>query len=284
LVFYWWALPELVQRVPHVASIYDCTDDHTALPGGLVSPALVSRLEGRLLDAVDRSYVVSPALLEDRAGPGRRISVLSNGFDLRFFRKVEHAGFEVPESLRSIPRPIVGYAGGLGPRMDWELLGELTRRRPEWSFVFIGGDPRVAPEALHRRANVFFQATLPYSVALGAMSCFDVGAIPVRVQRFSRGNSFLKLLDYFAHGMPVVATPLPDTTEVAEASPGLLELAAHVGAWEASLARALEEPHSSPLREARRSYVSQRSVERRVGQMIRETLGDSSASCGESVQ
>lgn len=274
LLFYWWALPELIQSVPHVASIYDCTDDHAALPGGIVSAQVVTRLEGRLLDAVDRSYVVSSALLADRAGAGRRISVLPNGFDLAFFRQLEREGFEVPEALRPVPRPIIGYAGGLSPRMDWELLAEMARRRPQWSFVFVGGDPRAAPEMLHGCANVFFQPSIPYPEALGAISRFDVGTIPVRVQRFSRGNSFLKLLDYFAHGIPVVAPPLPDTSQVVEARPGLLRLAGDPDEWERSLAIALEEPEASPMRKARRAFVAERSVERRVTQMISETLDE----------
>lgn len=277
LVFYWWALPELVQRVPHVASIYDCVDDHTAMPGGLLAPTMIARLEGRLLDAVDRSYVVSDALLEDRAAPRRQIALLANGFDHRLFEQIEQDRSAVPEFLRSIPRPIVGYAGGLSTRLDWELLTELAVRRPEWSFVFVGGDPQVAPAALRSRANVYFERSMPYPAALAAIGCFDAGAIPVRVQQFSRGNSFLKLLDYFAHGIPVVATPVPDTSRVAQTSPGLLELAEGVDGWEAALARALEEPRRSPLRQARRAFARERSVERRVARMITDTLGDPEA-------
>lgn len=273
LLFYWWALPELVQSVPHAASIYDCTDDWTAIPGAFISPHVVSRLEGRLLDSVDRSYVVSSGLLEHRAGPGREISVLPNGFDLRFFRKLKRAGFAVPEALRSIPRPIVGYAGGLRSRMDWKLVMDLVRRRAEWSFVFVGGDPRDAPEALHHQPNVFFHRSMPYAAALGAISCFDVGTIPALNQRFSRGNSFLKLLDYFAHGIPVVAPTLPDTCRVEESYPGLLHLAEDADEWETALARAVEEPAASPLREARRGYVEDQSAERRVARMLGEALG-----------
>jgi glycosyltransferase involved in cell wall biosynthesis len=274
LLFYWWALPELVHSVPHLASIYDCADDHPVLPDAVVSPEVVSRLEGRLLDAVDRSYVVSSGLLEHRAGPGRKISVLPNGFDLRFYRQLEQKGFSIPETLRSIRQPIVGYAGGLTGRMDWQLVAELVRRRPEWSFVFVGGDPRVSPENLQRQPNVFFQSSIPYPEALGAISCFDVGTIPVHTQRFSRGNSFLKLLDYFAHGIPTVAPPLPDTSTVAERHPGLLRLAEDADSWENELASALQEPKGSPLREARRAYVEERSVERRVARMLSEALGE----------
>ncbi|MGH2914380.1 MAG: glycosyltransferase [Solirubrobacteraceae bacterium] len=282
LLFYWWALPELVSTVPNVASIYDCTDEQSALPGALVPPEIVARLEGRLLDAVDRSYVVSSALLEHRAGPGRRISVLPNGFDHAFFQSLERQGFTIPASLHSIPRPIIGYAGGLTTRMDWDLAHELAGRRPEWSFVFVGGDPRVAPETLRSRHNVFFQESMPYPEALGAISCFDVGTIPVRAQRFSRGNSFLKLLDYFAHGIPVVATPLSDTSQVAEDSPGLLALAGDVDAWEHALERALQESPGSALSDARRSYVRARSVECRMTRMIGDALGESGQPLGSA--
>jgi glycosyltransferase involved in cell wall biosynthesis len=268
LLFYWWSLPELVQSVPHRASIYDCADDYPVLPQAVVPSEVVSRLEGRLLDAVDRSYVVSSALLDHRARPGRKISVLPNGFDLTFFRQLEQSGFAIPALLRSIPRPIVGYAGGLTARMDWELALALARRRRDWSFVFVGGDPRVSPDELRRQPNVFFHSSIPYPEALGAISCFDVGTIPVRTQRFSRGNSFLKLLDYFAHGIP-----LPDTSRVADSHHGLVRLADDADSWETQLAAAIEEPTESGLRAARRRYVEERTVERRVSHMIGDALG-----------
>ncbi len=273
LIFYWWALPELVASIPNTASIYDCIDDHAAIPGSIVPPQTVARLEGQLLDAVDRTYVVSSGLVAARAAPGREISVLPNGFDLNLFERLTEAGFTQPQALRSIPKPIIGYAGGLGSRMDWDLLAELAARRPGWSFVFVGGNRSEAPEALRRQPNTYFLGMLPYPDALAAIGWFDVATIPANVQQFSLGNSFLKLLDYFAHGTPVVATPLPDTVRVSDTESGLLELAQGVDGWLSALERALEEPETSPLRAARRRLVEARSVKRRIDQMLGETLG-----------
>ena len=199
---------------------YDCTDDFSALPGGLVPNSLVARIESRLLDAVDQAYVVSPALLEGRAAPDRRISVLPNGFDRRLFRRLEQDGFQIPETVRGTRHPIIGYAGAFTDRIDWELLSELARRRPEWTFLLVGGEPSAVSPGLRSHSNVVFQSAVPYPQAMGAISCFDVATIPARIAQFSRGNSFLKLLDYFAHGKPVVAPPLPDTGAVAEDHPG----------------------------------------------------------------
>jgi glycosyltransferase involved in cell wall biosynthesis len=272
LVIYWWALPELVELVPNVASVYDCIDDHAALPQGLVPPATVARLENQMLDAVDQTFVVSPHLLDGREGLGRNIAVLPTAIDLRLFKRLERDGFSTPEQLRSIPHPIVGYAGGLGPRIDWELLLEVSDCRPDWSFVFLGGDAVGAPEALRGRSNVFFLKSMPYTEALGALASFDVATLPMCANPFSLGNSFLKLRDYLAHGMPVVATPLPDPVAVAETAPGLVTLAEGPDAWISAVSAGLNEPRSSPRGAARRRYAAEQSAERRATRIVSEAL------------
>lgn len=271
LLFYWWALPELVKTLPQAASAYDCSDDHTSMPGAMRRAAIVSRLEGQLLDAVNHAYVVSPALLETRAASGRNISVLPSPFDMALFERMQLEGFTVPSVLRSVRRPVIGYAGGMTSRMDWELLIELARRRRDWTFAFIGGHGRgVSPELLEQ-SNVVFAGAMPYPQALAAISSFDVGMIPVRVTDFSRGNSFLKLLDYFAHGLPTVATPLPDTTDAAAAAgEGVIQLAGDADGWELAIARALAEPPDAPARAIRRGFVEERSSARRVDRILSE--------------
>jgi Glycosyl transferases group 1 len=272
LLMYWWGLPELVKLVPTVASVYDCIDDHRALPHSFVPASTVERLESKMLDAVDLSYVVSPHLLAEREGPGRTLEVLSTPVDLRLFRRLASEGFTPPEQLRSIPRPIIGYVGGLGPRIDWELLVEVSERKSDWSFVFVGGNRIGAPDALTQRANVFFLETMPYTKALAAMSSFDVATLPMIAHPFSLGNSFLKLRDYLAHGMPIVATPLPDTVRVAERAPGVLTLAADADAWITAVTAALAEPDCSPSRAARRRYAEDESGERRAVRIVTEAL------------
>ena len=267
LIFYWWALPELIDTVPHSAAVYDCTDDHAALPGSFAGDIRVQRLEGRLLDAVDRAYVVSPQLLASRQRPGRSVALLPVCVDMTLFASLERDGFAVPDDLSALPRPIIGYAGALGMRMDWELLGELTRRCQEWSFVFLGGHRRDLPAHM-LRPNVFCVAPMPYRAALAAMSAFDVATIPMMANRFSMTNSFLKLREYLAHGHPVVSAALPDTESLAAQAPGLLRLARGPDEWVCALEEALQEPRDSPLRAARRAYVEERSTPQRVAALL----------------
>jgi glycosyltransferase involved in cell wall biosynthesis len=272
LLFYWWSLPELVPQIPHAVSIYDCTDDHGALPGGLVGRGTVARLEGRLLDAVDQSFVVSSGLLDDRAGPGRRIGVLPNAFDGSLFGTLQRTGFPAVPALEALPGPVIGYAGTFNSRMDWPLVETLARRRPGWSFAFVGGPLAEAPASLRALPNVAFVGPMPYPQALGAMSRFDVATIPARVSRFSRGNSFLKLLDSFAHGTPVVATPLPGTVDVADAHPDAVRLARGPDEWQTALEAALREPAGSQLRQTRRHLAETNDIRHRVERMFSEAF------------
>jgi glycosyltransferase involved in cell wall biosynthesis len=272
LLFYWWAVPELVDIVPRVASAYDCSDDHSSMPGAVRRASVVKRLEDQLLDSVDHAYVVSPGLLDARAARGRNVTVLPTPFDLALFERLQREGFAVPPVLRSVRHPVIGYAGGITSRMDWDLLIQLAGRRRDWTFAFIG-DPRGAPPELVEQSNVLFTGWMPYPQALAAISTFDVGMIPVRVTDFSRGNSFLKLMDYFAYGTPTVATPVPDTTvAISAAGDEAIYLASDTNGWEEAISRALAEPTDSPVREVRRALVAERSAARRAERILAEAL------------
>jgi glycosyltransferase involved in cell wall biosynthesis len=272
LVCYWWFVHELVQKVPCVASIYDCADEHAHYPGSSVKEDTVRRLEGRLLDAVDASFVVSPGLLPPREAPGRRLTVLPASFDGRTFAEVMRNRPEVPEPLRSVEGPVVGHTGALGGRADVPLMEELVRRRPEWTFAFVGADAPSALPGLVGRPNVLMLGPLPYADAMGALARFDVGIIPFITTPFTLGNSPMKLLDHLAHGTPVVAPPLPDMVGAAEGGENLVRLAAGADAWEGAIADALAEPPDAPAREARRRYTERRDVQNRVRRMLQDVV------------
>lgn len=269
IITYWWFVGDVLRDVPEAQlTIYDCVDDHTQYPGSRLNSDTVARSEAEVLDRVDRTYVVSPKLLESRQAPGRSLTVLPNAFDIRMFEELRERGFTVPEKLAAARRPIIGFLGTMGGRVDWPLLGAVISARPEWTFVFIGGDAHLGPAEIMRRPNVLLLGVLPYEEALGAASAFDVATIPFLVHRFAQGNSFAKLLDYLAHGLPVVAPPLPDTEGIAAEGDGLIYLATGADAWIAAIEQALAEPADAPVRDARRGIVERRSVPRRVARML----------------
>jgi UDP-galactopyranose mutase len=271
LYFHWWFLPELVEAVPHAMCVYDCVDEHTAYPSSRLPAATVRRIEGRLLDAVDRTFVVSPALLGSREGPGRTVSVLPNAMDMRAFNAAMAEPAVAPPELAGVTGPVVGFVGGMGGRIDLELLRALLSARRDWTWVFVGGDAGAILADLED-PNLVVLGPRPYREAIRLIARFDVATIPFLDNEFTRGNSLFKLYDYLAHGTPVVATPLPDTRGAEAESPGILRLPEGTDAWLDALADALAEPGDDPRREARRRYVRERSAERRVATIVSEGL------------
>lgn len=268
LLFYWPEVHELAQSVPFAAAAYDCTDDLASMPGRLIPAGSIRAMEAALMDAVDRTWAVSPGLREGRDDGRRRIEVFPSPIDLRLVERLTHEPPAALPELHGRTGPVIGYVGSLTTRMDWELLDQVAERRPDWTLLFVGHDPAIAPRSLHRRANVAFTGLLPYDQAMRAVARFDVGVIPVRSGAFSHGNSFLKLGDYLAVGLPVVASDVPDTAAAAEREPAAVTIATGLDGWLAALEAAIAAEPSDAAKQARDRLLQGRSNERRVAAVL----------------
>lgn len=116
--------------------------------------------------------------------------------------------FTMPEDMKTIRRPIIGYIGAvLSHRLDMELLVELCRRKPEWSFVFVGKpDAEFAGSSLNQAENVHFLGLKEEKQLPDYLAFFDVAMNPQAINEYTIGNYPRKIDEYLALGKPVVAT------------------------------------------------------------------------------
>lgn len=116
--------------------------------------------------------------------------------------------YDVPEDLRNIPRPIVGYTGAiLKIRIDEEVLLHAAASRPEYSFVLVGPEDDFYKESkLHGFPNVYFLGRKQVEELPAYITAFDVCINPQIVNRITVGNYPLKIDEYLAMGKPVVAS------------------------------------------------------------------------------
>jgi teichuronic acid biosynthesis glycosyltransferase TuaH len=134
--------------------------------------------------------------------------MVENGVDLERFTP---EGALAPE-LESIDSPVVGYHGAIAPWLDTRLVRHLARARPDLTFVFVGPvDPRVSRQfaSLWGLANLLHLGLRPADRIPEFVRRFDVGIIPFIVDEMTSGVTPLKMYEYLACGVPVVATPLP---------------------------------------------------------------------------
>jgi len=124
--------------------------------------------------------------------------------------------------------------GSITEFTDLELVAELARARPDWSFVMVG-PARVPLAGLRALPNVTVTGERDYDEVHRFLASFDAAIVPYRLTPAIEVSSPLKVHEYLAYGLPVVSVDIP---EVRALTPSV-ELAHGVDEFLAALDRAV---------------------------------------------
>jgi glycosyltransferase involved in cell wall biosynthesis len=219
----WAFLPtavDLAEPLGARLAVYHCVDHYAANPG--VDPAWVDALERRMLARADLVFASSPVLAERLRGLGRSdVRLVPNVADVALFARALEPLPE-PRELQGLPRPRAVYVGNLaGYRIDFACLGAVAEAG--LSLVLVGpsglGDVEALPpeaRALLRRAGVRALGPRTQTELPAVLAHCDVALIPFRDNAHTRASLPLKLWEYVAAGLPVVATDLPNLRAAAD--------------------------------------------------------------------
>src|SRR5690606_14309333 len=110
-------------------------------------------------------------------------------------------------------KPIVIYTGHTDWRMDLDLMIEVIQKSSELQFLFVG--PVSLPEErlsqLESFQNVLFVGTKHLKELPAYLYSSACAIIPYKRNELTRSIYPLKINEYLATGIPVVATPFsPD--------------------------------------------------------------------------
>jgi len=115
---------------------------------------------------------------------------------------------EIPEDIKSIPSPVIGYIGALkSSRLSIEILEHIAISNPVWNVVLVGPEDDIfANSKLHDIKNVNFLGSKKESELPKYLSAFDIALNPQALNELTIGNYPRKIDEYLAMGKPVVAT------------------------------------------------------------------------------
>ena len=199
---FWAPLGVALASRLRVPLVYDRMDRHSEFPD---APAVLDEGEA-LLTAHAHHIVASSAGLCD-SGPGARpCHVIPNGVVLEDFLGRGQAHRARKRS------PVAGYVGALGPWFDADALARAARALPQWTFRLAGRVEDEAVRALARLANVSLVGEIPYAIVPDFLSRVDVALVPFRDTALTRAVDAVKMYEYLAAGLPVVARDLPGLT------------------------------------------------------------------------
>ena len=204
-------LQELFDRFDDPVIVYDVYDDLSIFEPDEVDLPPERRVEAHHDQVLERADLVlmSHPLIADRHGRGAEdLLVVENGVDPAMFR----ADTARPSDFPDISGPVIGFHGMLSHWFDFDMLEAVARLRPDWSFVLVGPhDSKVEDRvrALLDAPNISLVGERPSDDIAAYVRQFDVGAIWFQVDDLTSAVNPLKMYEYLAAGIPVVATPLP---------------------------------------------------------------------------
>jgi glycosyltransferase involved in cell wall biosynthesis len=192
---------DLLAWLPHSGLVYHCADDYAHVHG---FPSTLPELEADLCRAASLVITTSETLCHDRRRFNPNTHWVPNGADLEHFL----GAAEPASELRDLPRPVIGFVGGLSEWVDIELLARLARARTAWTFVLVGPfGTGLAP--LARLSNVRLLGPRPYALVPTYLAAMDVALIPFKINQVTHHADPIKAYEYLAAGLPIVASRLP---------------------------------------------------------------------------
>lgn len=209
--------------------------------------------EPQLLAEVDLVLTTSHGLLATAATVARRVEFLPCGVRSGEFERARRCTDR--RSAAGVAGPVIGFTGTLRKQIDVALLTEVAGLAPELTFVFVGPvEVDVRRLAAHR--NVRFTGPVRHSEVVRYTAGFDVGILPYVITDYTADVMPVKLKEFLAAGLPVLATALPEICRFADQHPGLITFAGDAGTFVAGLRAAAAE--NLPGLVARRMEVARR--------------------------
>jgi len=193
------------------AVIYYCVDEYSEFTG--TDKAAMLEMERRLMKRSDLVIVSASRLYETKHPHNANTHLITHGVDVDHFRKACLDATPLPENRPIGSGPTIGFFGLIGDWVDLALIGQLASARPSWNFVLIG-DLVSDGSAVKKLPNVHLLGRLPYASLPGYCKTFDVAILPFVLNELTLAANPLKLREYVAAGLPVVATPLPEVRKL----------------------------------------------------------------------
>jgi glycosyltransferase involved in cell wall biosynthesis len=201
----------VLRHFPARLKIFETVDFDAALARDDRQRAMMLTLEAEACRAADLVFAVTDELAEPLRTFNPNVHVVYCAAAPDVFGRALQPETVVPQAIATLPKPVVGYLGGVDPwKIDIGLLKHTARHHPEWSialvgYVWFGFDATVFADC----PNIHLLGPQDYDAFPAFLKGMDVCIMPFPLNDNTLRGDALKLYEYLAGGRPVVSTPVP---------------------------------------------------------------------------
>ncbi|MFH1676712.1 MAG: hypothetical protein ABIC40_06770 [bacterium] len=197
-----------VGRLKEDFVIYDCADEISEFRQAGLNRKAVLAQEKKLIEKADAVVVTSQMLFESKSKIASRAVIIRNAAEIEHFNRALKS-IERPKDIAYLKKPIVGFTGYLADWLDWPLIEAVVREGTEFDWVFIGPTTHNL-SGLQALPNFHYLKKKPYEILPDYLANFSCAHIPFARTKLTLNVNPVKLYEYLASGLPVVATPIPE--------------------------------------------------------------------------
>jgi len=190
--------------------VYECYDEFVFDNSGKRNKR-TELLELEMARNTELNIATAKPLYDKLFAVNSKTILVSNGAINEVFKQCRDTKFPVAPEMDELPSPVIGMMGTLYKGYDFELLDDIINKKKEWSFVFVGEvceNAKDDVDKLSRYSNFHLFGWRSYFELPSFLKGFDVAIIPYLVNDWTNTINPNKIYDYYAAGIPVIATPI----------------------------------------------------------------------------
>jgi glycosyltransferase involved in cell wall biosynthesis len=252
----------------HRGIVYDCMDELSQFSGA--PPQLVAN-ESRLIDHADIVFTGGYELWLKKRQQHGNAHFFGCGVEYEHFSKAQDGDTTIPPDIDFMSRPILGWFGVVDERVDYAMVGEMARMRPDWSFAMVGPVVKVDPNLLPHSPNLFWMGGRDYQVLPNYCKAFDICMMPFAINAATQYINPTKALEYLATGRPVIGTPVKDVVRQYKDTVSIVKTAAE---FVAEAERLLKNPDPARVQRGieKAQQNSWENTVKRMQELIKESI------------
>jgi glycosyltransferase involved in cell wall biosynthesis len=198
-----WSLGHFENR----GVVYDCMDELSQFTG---APKALVNNEARLIEHADIVFTGGYNLGAKKKQQHDNVHIFGCGVEFSHFNKAQDPATPIPPDIDFMQRPILGWFGVVDERVDYAMVGEMARMRPDWSFAMVGPVVKVDPNLLPHSPNLYWLGGRDYQQLPSYCAAFDINMMCFAINKATEFINPTKGLEYMATGKPIVSTHVKD--------------------------------------------------------------------------